>query len=200
MHSISGKRPGENQSTPMVPKSADPTTPRFADSLLLALLLFGFWTVLSGKLDFVHLSAGAIVSLTIALVSCRLYALEPPVAQPGRHPFAIVPWAGLLTYLPWLAAQIFFSTLQVAKLVLSPRMRIRPKLVTFRYPLPHGMARATLANSITLTPGTVTIDLDGDQYLVHALTEEAARDLEETLPGNMKDRVGKLFGGEAGGR
>lgn len=184
----------------MDPESARTNSIRFGDSLVLALLMFGFWILLSGKLDLFHLSAGALVSLAIALASCRLYALEPPIAARNRHPFAVIPWGGLVTYIPWLSAQIVLSALQVAKIVLSPRIEIRPKLFTFSYPLPHGMARATLANSITLTPGTVTIDLAGDQYMVHALTEEAARDLEGTSPGNMKERVEKLFAGEAGGR
>lgn len=183
----------------MDPESTKMNSIKFRDSLVLAFLLFAFWIVLSAKFDVLHLSAGALVSLAIAFISCRLYALEPPIVSRGRHPFAVIPWLGLVTYLPWLMTQIFLSALQVAKLVLSPRMEIRPKLFTFSYPLPHGMARATLANSITLTPGTVTIDLAGDQYMVHALTEEAARDLEGTSPGNMKERVGTLFARENGG-
>jgi multicomponent Na+:H+ antiporter subunit E len=184
----------------MAPEAAKSNSVRFGDSLVLSFLLYAFWVVLSGKLDLFHLSAGAVVSLSIGYVSCRLYALEPPIGPRGRHPFAIVPWLRLATYVPWLAAQIFLSTLQVARLVLSPSMEIRPKFFTFSYPLPHGMARATLANSITLTPGTVTIDLDGDRYLVHALTEQAAQDLEGSKPGNMKQRVGRLFDPEPGDR
>ncbi len=187
----------EQQMDPDTPKSS---SVRFGDSLVLAFLLYAFWIVLSGKLDVFHLSAGAVVSLSIAYVSCRLYTLEPPIGPRGRHPFAVVPWSRLVTYIPWLSAQIFLSTLQVTRLVLSPSMEIRPKLFTFTYPLPHGMARATLANSITLTPGTVTIDLDGDRYLVHALSEQAAQDLEGMSPGSMKERVGRLFDFAPGGR
>jgi multicomponent Na+:H+ antiporter subunit E len=181
----------------MIANSVESRRIRPRDSLVLALLLFAFWVVLSGKLDLVHLSAGALFSVGIALFSCRLFALDPPIVQAGRHPFAVLPWTGLATYVPWLIAQILVSTLQVAKLVLSPRMEIRPKLFTFSFPLPHGLARATLANSITLTPGTVTIDVDGDEYMVHAINDEAARDLEGMAPGNMKERVGRLFGPES---
>ena len=164
------------------------------ESLVLAVILFGFWLILSGKFDVFHLAAGALISLAIAFGSCRLYALEPPIVDGGRHPFAAAPWLRLLRYLPWLAGQIFVSSLQVARIVLSPRLRVRARLLSFTEPLPDGMARATLANSITLTPGTVTIDLRGDAYVVHALTEDAAQSLDADEPGHIRERVRRIFG------
>jgi multicomponent Na+:H+ antiporter subunit E len=64
-----------------------------------------------------------------------------------------------------------------------------------QYPLPHNLARMTLANSITLTPGTVTLDVDDDEYLVHALTVAMAEGLSE---GELPRRVGAVFGGGTG--
>jgi multicomponent Na+:H+ antiporter subunit E len=171
--------------------------PPFHESLVLVLPLFAFWVVLSGKFDAFHLGAGFLCSVAIALGSCYLYALDPPLAEPGRHPFAVFPWLRMLAYLPWLFGQIFVSSLQVAKLVLSPKLDIRPKLFRFVYPLPNGLARTTLANSITLTPGTVTIDLRGDEYVVHALTDAAAAPLEGDETGNMKERVAHVFDSKA---
>lgn len=169
------------------------TRPPFYESLVLVVPLFAFWVVLSGKFDAFHLGAGLLSSIAIALGSCYLYALDPPLAAPGRYPFAVFPWLRMLAYLPWLTGQIFLSSLQVARLVLSPKLDIRPKLFRFVYPLPNGMARATLANSITLTPGTVTIDLRRDEYVIHALTYEAAASLEGDEPSNMKARVARVF-------
>ena len=165
----------------------------FSQSLPLAAGLFGFWIVLSGKLDVFHLSIGALASLIAAFVSGRLFALEPAMATKGRDPFIDLPWIRLFAYLPWLAGQIALSAFQVAAIVLRPHMRLEPKLFRFDHPLPHNLARATLANSITLTPGTVTLDVRDNEYLVHALSREAATSLEGNEPGNMKDRVSRVF-------
>lgn len=163
------------------------------DCLLLAALLFLFWVVLSGKLDLFHLGAGAAASVAVALVSNGLYALEPAIGPPGRNPFASLPWARMARYTPWLIGQICVSSVQVARVVLAPRMELRPKMFRFVHRLPHGLARTTLANSITLTPGTVTIDLVGDEFLVHTLVEDYAADLEGKEPNNMKERVSRVF-------
>ena len=170
----------------------------FYESAPLALLLFAFWVVLSGKIDLFHLSAGALSSIGIAFLSCYLYAVEPYVGSPRQHPFYRVPWARVIAYLPWLAWQIVIASFQVALVVLSPRMNLVPRLFTFHHSLPHNLARATLANSITLTPGTVTIDVRGDEFLVHALNAEAAEGLEGSSPGDMKARVSAIFSGESG--
>jgi multicomponent Na+:H+ antiporter subunit E len=163
------------------------------DSFLLALLLFLFWVVLSGKFDLFHLGVGAIASFGVALLSNGLYALEPSIGPSGRNPFARFPWIRMARYAPWLLSQICLSSVQVAKVVLAPRMDLRPKMFRFTHPLPHGLARTTLANSITLTPGTVTIDLVGDEYLVHALIADYTSDLEGNAPDSMKERVARVF-------
>ncbi len=159
-------------------------------SLLLALLLFALWIVLSGRLDGVHLMTGAAAALAIAFGTRRLLLLPPAIGASMGHPLGDVPWLGALFYLPWLAGGIFVAGLQVAYVVLHPRLPVTPKLVRFRADLPHTLARLTLANSITLTPGTVTLDVEGDEFLVHALTADAARSIEE---GSMHDRVAALF-------
>lgn len=176
--------------------TADPPLKKsipFSDSLPLAVTLFGFWVVLSGKLDVFHLGVGLVTSLAIGAMSCRLFALEPFIGPEGRHPFATIPWIRILFYLPWLFVQIIIASLQVARIVLSPKLSIQPVMFRFHQPLPNNIARTTLANSITLTPGTVTIDVLGDEYLVHALTDEARAGLETEESGNMKQRVEAVF-------
>lgn len=165
----------------------------FLESIPLAGLLFVFWVVLSGKIDFFHLAAGVVGATGVAYMTCYLYAVSPPVGPSGRHPFFTMPWLRLALYLPWLAKQIVVASVQVAVIVLSPEMVISPRLFRFRHPLPDNLARATLANSITLTPGTVTIDVWGDEFLVHALERQSAESLMGSRPRDMKSRVSAIF-------
>ena len=156
----------------------------------LALLLFGLWVVLSSKIDVSHLVAGAMAALVIAVATCNLLLLPPLIGFSREHPLADVRWRRVPLYLLWLSWEIILAGLQVARVVLHPRLPTTPRLVRFRIKLPHTLARLVLANSITLTPGTVTLDVDGDDYLVHALTENAARAIED---GIMLTRVSALF-------
>jgi multicomponent Na+:H+ antiporter subunit E len=82
----------------------------------------------------------------------------------------------------------------VALIVIHPKLPIQPSLVRFRITLPHAMARLTLSTSITLTPGTVTLDVEDDEFLVHALTTQSAQAL---LPlhgtGAMQEQVATLY-------
>ena len=156
-----------------------------------ALLLFGLWLVLSAERDWFHLGLGALTACIVALLAARLVAQSPPiVGGAGRTLFGI-PWYRFVTYVPWLGIQVAIAGLRVALVVLHPRLPIDPGLVRVRAPFPHTLAKLTLANSITLTPGTVTLDVDGDDFLVHSLTESGGHELEG---GAMVDRVSSLFG------
>ncbi len=154
--------------------------------------LFAFWVILSGKLDVFHLSAGAIVTLAVVWGTAWLYKLEPAIGPANTHPLAALP-GRFLYYLPWLLWQIVIASVQVARVVLDPRLPIDPKLVRFEHKLPHNMARLTLANSITLTPGTVTIDVEADEYLVHALTPDAAEPYEPGGEAMMQRKVSQVY-------
>ncbi|MFH2202370.1 MAG: Na+/H+ antiporter subunit E [Elusimicrobiota bacterium] len=155
----------------------------------MSVVLFIFWVILSGKIDAFHLSLGLLSSVGVAYFTHRLELAEPPVY--GLRAYT---WRGWFSYLPWLCWQIFDSAVQVAKVVLAPEMPIDPGFIRFKCKLPHTVAHLTLANSITLTPGTVTIDLQGDDYIVHALTKPAG---EALIPaageGDMQRRVFELF-------
>ena len=96
--------------------------------------------------------------------------------------------------MPWLIWQIAVASAHIAYVVLHPRMPIRPRMIRVQAKLPHALARLTLANSITLTPGTVTIDVQGDDFLVHALTEVSVQGLlPEQGDGIMQQRVANLY-------
>lgn len=148
-------------------------------------LLFVFWLALSARLDplFVVLgllSAGAVTFLSMALLE---NVLETD-AGPRVHLWH------LLTYLVWLIARIPPAGFQVARVVLDPRRTARPGVVRFRTRLASPTARATLANSITLVPGTMTIEVHDDVFVVHAFTPDAAADLAN---GAMQNRIARAF-------
>lgn len=144
-------------------------------------IMLAFWAVLSGMFDPFHLSLGIISCLLVAHFSHDL--LFPS----GRVGTWLRDLAGLALYLPYLFKEIVLANLQVAYIVLHPRMMdlIDPSLVRFRTTLKRPISKVTLAQSITLTPATVTVSVDGDEFTVYALTRAGA----ESLPGEMEERV-----------
>ena len=94
-----------------------------------------------------------------------------------------------ITYLIWLCKEVIKSSLDVAKIVLDPKLPISPKIVEIKANSDRPVEQVILANSITLTPGTLSLDLHEGVIRVHALTESGA---EELLKGEMNDRVSKL--------
>lgn len=170
------------------------TTSRLKQILPLAIVLFGLWVVLSGKFDAFHLLLGVGSAVGVSLGTRRLLLLPPAIGSESVHPFAAVPWLRLAAYLPWLLWQIVLSSLHVAYVVLHPRMPIQPGFIRFRTALPHPLARLTLATSITLTPGTVTIDVQDEEFVVHALTAAGAQSLDPPAGnGAMQRRVAAIY-------
>ena len=135
-------------------------------------VMFAFWVVMSGMFDAFHLSLGVVSCLLIAHFSHSLLLYGDPKSW-GRGFF------GILFYLPWLFWEILIANLQVTYIVLHPRMLdlIDPQLVRFKTNLKRPISKVTLAQSITLTPGTVTVDIEEDELLVYALTESGAQSL-----------------------
>ena len=152
------------------------------------MIMLGFWVLLSGKLDPFHLTLGVISAALVSWSSAHLLFRDQ--SRSGRLAEA----CRFILYLPWFLKEIVKSTLQVALLALHPRMRQRlnPRLVTFKTRLRSHAARVTLANSITLTPGTITVRIEDDIFLVHALTADLAAD----MPGEMERRIARIFGEE----
>ena len=163
---------------------------------LAAGLLFGFWIALSAKLDAFHLSLGLLTAVAVTLATRRLYRASPQPMPAGEFGRAPLRWRRFLTYSVWLLWQIFRSAIQVAKLILHPRLPIAPRMVRIADDLPHPIARLTLAHSITLTPGTVTVDCDEEGMVVHAIDPESAASLGSD-GGPMADRVRRLFAAAA---
>lgn len=156
--------------------------------------LLAFWLVLSGHWDPLHVAYGAVSAALVTFFTRDLGRIGTRVdARGGRVPVFTfsLPWPRFLAYLPWLLGQIVLANLQVAAVILRPRLPIEPAVVRFRSRLRGDLARTTLGNSITLTPGTITVDVDGEEFVVHALTREAARQI---LDRTMERRIARVFG------
>lgn len=154
-------------------------------TVTLAATLFAFWLLLSGIYTPFLVAAGAGVSVAVALLAWRTEVLD----REG-HPLHLA--AGVLTYWPWLVKEIAVSGWRVARIILHPRLPISPSLARFKPSQKTSVGLVTHANSISLTPGTVTVDARHDEFLVHALTEEAAAGL---VGSEMDRRVSRLEGG-----
>lgn len=98
-----------------------------------------------------------------------------------------------ITYFPWLAKEIVVSNIEVTKIICSPKMPLQRNLIEVHANQKTELGKVMLANSITLTPGTVSVNLEEDRILVHALSFDGA---EEDLSGEMDRRVCKLEGGK----
>ena len=165
------------------------------NTIVWGFVLFALWVLLSAKLDPLHLGMGAACAAAVAVTTRPLLALPPALRTGAADPVTLRLVVRFLLYLPWLLWQIVVASLQVARLVLHPRLPIEPRLVRIQTRNTLPLARLTLANSITLTPGTVTVDVAGDELVVHALTEANARAL---VDGGMETRVARVFLGSGG--
>ncbi len=152
-------------------------------AISLGLFLVILWLLLSGHYTSLLISCG-LVSVTLVV----FLALRMDVVDHEGQPLHLDPKA-LLIYWCWLLKEIFVSNIYVCRLIVNPAMPISPTVIALRSSQSSDLARVIFANSITLTPGTVTIDVDGDITEVHTITEEAATSL---LQGSMDTRVTAL--------
>jgi multicomponent Na+:H+ antiporter subunit E len=148
-------------------------------------VMLSFWVILSGMFDAFHLSLGVISCLLVTLFSGKMLFEGLGVEVRARQIF------GMLAYFPWLLWAIVLSSLQVAYIVLHPQMlaKMEPQLIRFKTKLKSNFARVTFAQSITLTPGTITVSLQDDEMTVYALTKDAA----DSLPGEMERRIARAL-------
>ncbi len=160
----------------------------------LFLILFLFWTTLSGKLDVKHLTIGAVTSLVVAWVTLSLLRLPSGENKDDYYLAFDIPIRRLLAYVPWLIWEVVKANVHVALIVLNPKMPIEPKMFKFTKKMDSPVAQVLLANSITLTPGTITVDLQDNVYIVHALDEDSEKALTpDEGEAVMPEKVARLF-------
>jgi len=150
----------------------------------LILLLAAAWLAWSGDRDALLLAFGALSCVFVVAICLRMDVIEQPsfTASMGIRPFL---------YLPWLLWEILKANLDVIRVILHPKLPIRPHLIRVEASQRSELGQVIYANSITLTPGTISLDVRDNHILVHALTDGAADGLRK---GEMDARVTRLEG------
>jgi len=179
------RRPLRKASVSGAARSRRPTRKIFP-RILTFFILFSLWLILSGQFDSFHMTLGVISCLIVTFFSGDL--LFPGAKTTGliRLGFRIA------AYIPWLLYQILMANFHILYVVLHPRMMdlIDPSVIRFQSELKDDLPLVIFANSITLTPGTITVyvSVDGD-FQVHAIDKKSG----EPLPGEMEARIIRAF-------
>ena len=147
--------------------------------LVLLIPLAAAWLLWSGIYKPLLLGLGLFSCVLTIYIKNRMDYFETEV-------FALHFGRRLIGYWLWLAKEVVKSSFDVARIVLSPSLPISPQVVTIKASCEHPVDQAILANSITLTPGTLALDVHNGEITVHALTKAGA---DELMQGEMDRRV-----------
>jgi multicomponent Na+:H+ antiporter subunit E len=179
------RRPAQKASASGAARSRGATREIFPRILTFS-ILFGLWLILSGQFDPFHITLGVISCLIVTVFSGDLLFAESRPTGLVRHGLRV------LGYVPWLLYQILLANFHLLYLVCHPRMMelIDPRIIRFQSRLKDELPLVIFANSITLTPGTITVyvSVDGD-FQVHAIDRKSG----EPLPGEMETRIINAF-------
>ncbi|WP_135078074.1 Na+/H+ antiporter subunit E [Terasakiella sp. SH-1] len=160
-----------------------------ANSISLWVFLYAFWFLLSGHTEPLLLVFGAISCTLVVYIARRMDVIDHE-GHPSHISIKIIP------YWIWLCWEIVKANVDVAKVILSPKLPISPVMFKAKASQKRELGQVIYANSITLTPGTVTVGLEDGVLEIHALTKEGA---EGVLTGDMDRRV-CMVKGEMEGR
>jgi multicomponent Na+:H+ antiporter subunit E len=150
-----------------MPQTAHSTGEKAKGFVCLLAVTFVLWLALGSKLDWSELICGGVVCLIISLFGAGIYSkLDFPPLSIKRILF-------LLVYLIVLFWEVIKANFDVAYRVIHPKMPIKPGIVVIKTSLKSDVAKMILANSITLTPGTFTLDVIGDNLLIHWINVKA---------------------------
>ncbi len=145
-----------------------------------ALSLFVLWLLLSESYNLFHMSIGLGASVAVALLN----------TNQAQRSTVSMRWINALKYIPWLLWRIFMSGIHLSFMILNPRLPIAPKLFRYRTALQHESGIVLLGNSITLTPGTLTADVNDNELLIHAMDDESAEDVTSMC---LENKVAEIF-------
>ena len=157
----------------------------------LALVLFAFWMILSGRTETKFVVYGILTAVVTTWVTYPLLLVPNKDGSKKYYVFGFsIP--KMIMYFFWLMWQLVLANIDVLLATTGQELNIDPKIVRFRFRADNPMASVILANSITLTPGTVTMNVTDDGvYEIHALTVGAAAGV---LDGGMQKKVADLYG------
>jgi multicomponent Na+:H+ antiporter subunit E len=142
----------------------------------MPILLLLFWIVLNGRITAEIVVLGVVVSAAVSVLAYKVIGLK----MAGERKM----WSRIfriLVYLVILIWEIIKANIHMIRLVLSPKQEIKPQLKYFKSPVRSDAAKVALANSITLTPGTITIKLEGDEVGVHVIDAPMGVGIEDSI-------------------
>jgi multicomponent Na+:H+ antiporter subunit E len=160
--------------------------PRAKNFFYLFILLIVIWIILTSSFHWQELVTGILISLILSSFLSKTYL------KLGFPPLSIKRIAFFFFYIGVLFVEIFKANIDVAYRVIHPKMPIKPGIVVIKTTLKQDIAKMILANSITLTPGTFTLDIIGDTYLIHWINvksedvDEATRIIGEKFERHLK--------------
>jgi len=140
-------------------------------TIIAASLIFLFWFMLSGHTEILLIVLGMLSTFVSVYLAKRMSIIDKE-----SYPFHL--GLRLLPYYFYLGKEIIKSNIDVIKKILSPAHTISPQVITLPVSQKSDLSKVIYANSITLTPGTVTLELSADEIKVHALTKAGAADLQ----------------------
>ena len=153
-------------------------------SIVTTSTLFAFWLALTASLRPLDLAVGLALSILLGLWAARsLWTDDAPV-------LSIRQARRFVLYVPRLLAAIVVAAVQVAEIVLDPHMPIEPTLIRHRTSFKRDVSRVAFANSITLTPGTLTVDVAEDTFVIHCIAEGLADDITS---GELESAIKRVF-------
>lgn len=165
-----------------------------AHYIRFAIYLYIFWLLISGSLELKFLIMGAVACLAVAWVCTPLFMIDN-ISHTKKYFMLNIPIIHLIGYAFWLLKELIMANIDVIKATWKKELPIEPELLHFHVAIDNPIALAMLANSITLTPGTITLNVSKDNiFEIHALTPGAADGIKS---GAMANKVGKLFGQQA---
>ena len=153
--------------------------------LITTIAMFIFWILLSGEFTFILITSGVVASLITAYLSHDIFIGKADLKTETGRVFKFI------VYIPWLLWEIILANVEIAYLVLSPKPLVDPQIVRFKNDLKTDLGIVTLAHSITLTPGTVTVEANREEFIIHAIWQKSA---EGIISGEMQRKVKKIEG------
>lgn len=150
--------------------------------------LFLLWIVFNGRFGWDMIAVGVVICLLMAFLLKKALGYSP-----RKELLFLSRLPDVFRYLGVLVREVVLSNLAMAKLILSPDARLQGQLIFFTPELKTNYGRTVLANSITLTPGTITVQLKNGRYCVHTLRDEFVEDIEHSVFAREAERLEARF-------
>jgi len=151
------------------------------------LIFFLIWIIFNGQFTWEIAAFGVVIAGFMYLFICKFMNYKPKTDLILCKKFFLI-----IQYVFLLVKEIIKANFAVIRMIMSSRYEIEPAVVRFKTTLKSAPARILLANSITLTPGTITVSLEGDEYVVHCLDKELAEGINSSLFVTLLERLERM--------